>query len=198
MKLKNIKKGITRNLIAEHLFEGWTLDWDDASRGNKATFFLTKGDELRCMTAKEESGYGETLDKLVIRLFGIGEWWGGICGGFSWRGEDENDIATEVFWKVDEDWYVDGVEEAKAIFEKKRERIRRNFEPYKTEKPLKASEALIEAMKSVEGFDKATAKNVRVAKKTVRRAFGPASCGYQVTMLNRVGNVKAEKFYPLG
>ena len=203
MKAIEIKREYTR-IVSEHLARGWTLEWDDASRGNKATLFLFHEgtEELRCLTVGEESGYGQQLDRLEVRLFEIRNWFSGVLGGLRWEADDEEQILSEVFYKVGDDglseWYTRDADEAAAVLETKRLHAKRTFKPYVKRTSLKATDSLIGAMRKVPGFEKANARNLRVAREERDRICGAPYAGYRVELLGRSGNVRAERFYGLG
>lgn len=190
MKLIDIKKEISINIVMSHMANGWILGWDDASRGNKTTQFFTKDGQVRCLIVKEESGYGMELDKLVVRLVELKNYWESSCGGFSWRSENEIEISSKTYFEVDEDWYIEDEAEANAILEKKRERIRSNNTPWNVKEEIKPSEALVGILRKRTGNDKLTAKNIRVYKCIEKLIFGGSNLFYKVEILNRLGNVK--------
>lgn len=53
------------------LSDGWALQWDDASRGNKFTHWLTKGDARMCLCAKEIGGCRCGAARNEIYLFPV-------------------------------------------------------------------------------------------------------------------------------
>ena len=198
MKLNEIKRQISNDIILAHLADGWILDWDDACRGNEATEFFSKDGELRCLTVSEASGFGATLDQMTVRLFSIKSWWGRACSGFDWRRDDEEPVLGKTFWKADEDWYVADEAEAQAIYEKKRHRARMGRAPYRTTKSLDPSDALLGLLRERLGMPRLAAKHVRVAKETERLILGGERRKYRVEILNRVGNVKKSLTFQLG
>lgn len=191
MKLIDIKKEISINIVMSHMANGWILDWDDASRGNKTTQFFTKDGQVRCLIVKEESGYGMELDKLIVRLVKLNNYWEDPCGGFHWYSEDDfEEVLVKTYFQADEDWYVENEEEATAILEKKREHIRSKNMPWNVKEEIKPSEALVDILRKRTGNDKLTAKNIRVYKHIEKLIFGGSNLFYKVEILNRLGNVK--------
>ena len=201
MKKINLKN-MTSNIIKEHLADGWTLDWDDTSRGCQACYILLKGDKVRFVYVTWETFLYDKEERIdnAVEI--------GICEDHIenrdrcgiWR-ESEKDIFRKTYYRIGEkrnnEWYTDDKEEAIAAGKKRIERYRTS-ENREEPQTLEATDAFVETMRKVPGFEKASKKNLRIKKIKKYCAFQGNRFGYQVDMLNRVGNVKESRFYQLG
>lgn len=206
MKLNDIKKETTQ-MVLDHIAEGWTLDWSDVSYGCQTCEILAKGDRVRFIFATWERTDHSDIMNPAENAFRVGIAETSIqdrncCG--PWE-KEELVVSEKTYyrladkWNGNGDWYTDSVEEAREATRKRAERYRRTRrrdEP----KLLEPSDRLVEILREQSSAfcGKATKKNVRVEKKEKRYGFGPRVLGYEVTLLNRLGNPKEQVFYPLG
>lgn len=132
---RNDLNAIITGIVHRYIEEGWVLEMDNSSySGVDGVHFLSRGRErvavgIRRPEFKEvfkevaEDGRFANLRGLDSRILFE-------CrapkGSFDWV-EPGNVISERVFFKVDDDWYVDDVREADGAKAKRRERPGRDF-----------------------------------------------------------------------
>lgn len=132
---RNDLNAIITGIVHRYIEEGWVLEMDNSSySGVDGVHFLSRGRErvavgIRRPEFKEvfkevaEDGRFANLRGLDSRILFE-------CrapkGSFDWV-EPGNVISERVFFKVDDDWYVDDVREADGAKTKRRERPGRDF-----------------------------------------------------------------------
>lgn len=200
MKYQEMESYTTAKL-AELLNDGWTLQWDDVSRGNKFTCWLAKGDKRMCFCAKGIGSYGCGPDRIEVYLFPVetGEYW--------IHEEDYEPIKT--FYEIARPtqravdkpvggWYVEDAARAEAICALRRERSSLRLK--RVEKAdIEPTERVVETFARVFGNERLKAKNLRIVREEHRGVWDrKATRRYRVEMLGRTGKVKDSRVYRLG
>lgn len=132
---RNDLNAIITGIVHRYIEEGWVLEMDNSSySGVDGVHFLSRGRErvavgIRRPEFKEvfkevaEDGRFANLRGLDSRILFERR---APKGSFDWV-EPGNVINERVFFKVDDDWYVDDVREADGAKAKRRERAGRDF-----------------------------------------------------------------------
>lgn len=130
MKRNDLNTIIT-GIVHRYIEEGWVLEMDNSSYSDVVgVHFLSRGRErvavgIRRPELKEVAEDGRFANLPVLDSRILFE-----CrapkGSFDWV-ESGNVISERVFFKVDDDWYVDDVREADGAKAKRRERPGRDF-----------------------------------------------------------------------
>lgn len=125
---RNDLNAIITGIVHRYIEDGWVLEMTNASYSDVVgVHFLSRGRErvaigIRQPELKELDGRFADLSGLKSHILFE-------CrapkGSFDWV-EPENVISERVFFKVDDDWYVDDAREADGAKAKMRERLRRD------------------------------------------------------------------------
>lgn len=128
---RNDLNAIITSIVHRYIEDGWVLEMCNSSYSDVVgVHFLSRGRErvavgMRRPELKEVSGDARfaNLRGLDSRILFESR---APKGSFDWV-EPGNVISERVFFKVDDDWYVDDVREADGAKAKRRERRRRDF-----------------------------------------------------------------------
>lgn len=131
MKRNDLNTIIT-GIVHRYIEEGWVLEMDNSSYSDVVgVHFLSRGRE-RVAVGIRRPEFKEVFneDGRFANLWGLDSRILFECrapkGSFDWV-EPGNVISERVFFKVDDDWYVDDVREADGAKAKRRERPGRDF-----------------------------------------------------------------------
>ena len=132
---RNDLNAIITGIVHRYIEEGWVLEMDNSSySGVDGVHFLSRGRERVAVGIRRpefKEVYKEVAeDGRFANLRGLDSRILFECrapkGSFDWV-EPGNVISERVFFKVDDDWYVDDVREADGAKAKRRERPGRDF-----------------------------------------------------------------------
>lgn len=126
---RNDLNAIITGIVHRYIEDGWVLEMTNASYSDVVgVHFLSRGRERVAIGIRQPEL--EELDGRFADLSGLKSRILFECrapkGSFDWV-EPENVISERVFFKVDDDWYVDDAREADGAKAKRRERARRDF-----------------------------------------------------------------------
>lgn len=124
---RNDLNAIITGIVHRYIEDGWVLEMCNSSYSDVVgVHFLSRGRERVAIGIRQPEL--EELDGRFADLSGLKSRILFECrapkGSFDWV-EPENVISERVFFKVDDDWYVDDVREADGAKAKRRERARR-------------------------------------------------------------------------
>lgn len=182
---RNDLNAIITGIVHRYIEDGWVLEMCNSSYSDVVgVHFLSRGRErvavgIRRPELKEVSG-----DARFANLRGLDSRILFECrapkGSFDWV-EPENVISERVFFKVDDDWYVDDAREADGAKAKRRERANRNSSP-RSFHPTKAF--LDKWVRGMYGWKNVKPSDVVIVKGTcaegiyylVRKTVGNGDC----------------------
>lgn len=123
---RNDLNAIITGIVHRYIEEGWVLEMDNSSYSDvDGVHFLSRGRERVAVGIRRPEFKEVAEDGRFANLRGLDSRILFECraakGSFDWV-EPGNVISERVFFKVDDDWYVDDVREAGMAMGKRRER----------------------------------------------------------------------------
>ena len=168
---RNDLNAIITGIVHRYIEDGWVLEMTNASYSDVVgVHFLSRGREcvavgIRRPELKEVSG-----DARFANLRGLDSRILFECrapkGSFDWV-EPENVISERVFFKVDDDWYVDDVREADGAKAKRRERARRGSRQNPSPRSFHPTKAFLDKwVRGMYGWKNVKPSDVVITKET--------------------------------
>lgn len=166
---RNDLNAIITGIVHRYIEDGWVLEMTNASYSDVVgVHFLSRGRErvaigIRQPELEELDGRFADLSSLKSRILFE-------CrapkGSFDWV-EPENVISERVFFKVDDDWYVDDVREADGAKAKRRERARRGSRQNPSPRSFHPTKAFLDKwVRGMYGWKNVKPSDVVITKET--------------------------------
>lgn len=186
---RNDLNAIITGIVHRYIEDGWVLEMTNASYSDVVgVHFLSRGRERVAIGIRQPEL--EELDGRFADLSGLKSRILFECrapkGSFDWV-EPENVISERVFFKVDDDWYVDDAREADGAKAKRRERARRDFYRNSSPRSFHPTKAFLDKwVRGMYGWKNVKPSDVVIVKGTcaegiyylVRKTVGPSlACG---------------------
>lgn len=184
---RNDLNAIITGIVHRYIEDGWVLEMCNSSYSDVVgVHFLSRGRERVAVGIRQPEL--EELDGRFADLSGLKSRILFECrapkGSFDWV-EPENVISERVFFKVDDDWYVDDAREADGAKAKRRERARRDFYRNSSPRSLHPTKAFLDKwVRGMYGWKNVKPSDVVIAKGTcaegiyylVRKTVGNGDC----------------------
>lgn len=184
---RNDLNAIITGIVHRYIEDGWVLEMTNASYSDVVgVHFLSRGRERVAIGIRQPEL--EELDGRFADLSGLKSRILFECrapkGSFDWV-EPENVISERVFFKVDDDWYVDDAREADGAKAKRRERARRDFYRNSSPRSFHPTKAFLDKwVRGMYGWKNVKPSDVVIAKGTcvegiyylVRKTVGNGDC----------------------
>lgn len=184
---RNDLNAIITGIVHRYIEDGWVLEMTNASYSDVVgVHFLSRGRERVAIGIRQPEL--EELDGRFADLSGLKSRILFECrapkGSFDWV-EPENVISERVFFKVDDDWYVDDAREADGAKAKRRERARRDFYRNSSPRSFHPTKAFLDKwVRGMYGWKNVKPSDVVIVKGTcaegiyylVRKTVGNGDC----------------------
>lgn len=184
---RNDLNAIITGIVHRYIEDGWVLEMTNASYSDVVgVHFLSRGRERVAIGIRQPEL--EELDGRFADLSGLKSRILFECrapkGSFDWV-EPENVISERVFFKVDDDWYVDDDCEADGAKAKRRERARRDFYRNSSPRSFHPTKAFLDKwVRGMYGWKNVKPSDVVIVKGTcaegiyylVRKTVGNGDC----------------------
>lgn len=184
---RNDLNAIITGIVHRYIEDGWVLEMTNASYSDVVgVHFLSRGRERVAIGIRQPEL--EELDGRFADLSGLKSRILFECrapkGSFDWV-EPENVISERVFFKVDDDWYVNDAREADGAKAKRRERARRDFYRNSSPRSFHPTKAFLDKwVRGMYGWKNVKPSDVVIVKGTcaegiyylVRKTVGNGDC----------------------
>lgn len=166
---RNDLNAIITGIVHRYIEDGWVLEMTNASYSDVVgVHFLSRGRERVAIGIRQPEL--EELDGRFADLSGLKSRILFECrapkGSFDWV-EPENVISERVFFKVDDDWYVDDAREADGAKAKRRERARRDFYRNSSPRSFHPTKAFLDKwVRGMYGWKNVKPSDVVITKET--------------------------------
>lgn len=166
---RNDLNAIITGIVHRYIEDGWVLEMTNASYSDVVgVHFLSRGRERVAIGIRQPEL--EELDGRFADLSGLKSRILFECrapkGSFDWV-EPENVISERVFFKVDDDWYVDDVREADGAKAKRRERARRGSRQNPSPRSFHPTKAFLDKwVRGMYGWKNVKPSDVVITKET--------------------------------
>lgn len=184
---RNDLNAIITGIVHRYIEDGWVLEMTNASYSDVVgVHFLSRGRERVAIGIRQPEL--EELDGRFADLSGLKSRILFECrapkGSFDWV-EPENVISERMFFKVDDDWYVDDAREADGAKAKRRERARRDFYRNSSPRSFHPTKAFLDKwVRGMYGWKNVKPSDVVIVKGTcaegiyylVRKTVGNGDC----------------------
>lgn len=184
---RNDLNAIITGIVHRYIEDGWVLEMTNASYSDVVgVHFLSRGRERVAIGIRQPEL--EELDGRFADLSGLKSRILFECrapkGSFDWV-EPENVISERVFFKVDDDWYVDDAREVDGAKAKRRERARRDFYRNSSPRSFHPTKAFLDKwVRGMYGWKNVKPSDVVIVKGTcaegiyylVRKTVGNGDC----------------------
>lgn len=166
---RNDLNAIITGIVHRYIEDGWVLEMTNASYSDVVgVHFLSRGRERVAIGIRQPEL--EELDGRFADLSGLKSRILFECrapkGSFDWV-EPENVISERVFFKVDDDWYVDDAREADGAKAKRRERARRGSRQNPSPRSFHPTKAFLDKwVRGMYGWKNVKPSDVVITKET--------------------------------
>lgn len=166
---RNDLNAIITGIVHRYIEDGWVLEMCNSSYSDVVgVHFLSRGRERVAIGIRQPEL--EELDGRFADLSGLKSRILFECrapkGSFDWV-EPENVISERVFFKVDDDWYVDDVREADGAKAKRRERARRGSRQNPSPRSFHPTKAFLDKwVRGMYGWKNVKPSDVVITKET--------------------------------
>lgn len=166
---RNDLNAIITGIVHRYIEDGWVLEMTNASYSDVVgVHFLSRGRERVAIGIRQPE-----LEELVGRFADLSGLKSRILfecrapkGSFDWV-EPGNVISERVFFKVDDDWYVDDVREADGAKAKRRERARRGSRQNPSPRSFHPTKAFLDKwVRGMYGWKNVKPSDVVITKET--------------------------------
>lgn len=166
---RNDLNAIITGIVHRYIEDGWVLEMTNASYSDVVgVHFLSRGRERVAIGIRQPEL--EELDGRFADLSGLKSRILFECrapkGSFDWV-EPGNVISERVFFKVDDDWYVDDAREADGAKAKRRERARRGSRQNPSPRSFHPTKAFLDKwVRGMYGWKNVKPSDVVITKET--------------------------------
>lgn len=166
---RNDLNAIITGIVHRYIEDGWVLEMCNSSYSDVVgVHFPSRGRERVAIGIRQPEL--EELDGRFADLSGLKSRILFECrapkGSFDWV-EPENVISERVFFKVDDDWYVDDVREADGAKAKRRERARRGSRQNPSPRSFHPTKAFLDKwVRGMYGWKNVKPSDVVITKET--------------------------------